>query len=114
MGGDDRSKVGLAAKLLAKAESTDSHEEAVSLTLRAYSTLADWLSACESHAGGARRRERRLLRDRRALGDASGRLGIWPGPLGAEVTPLERVVRAGAYKGLDPRPARSRNIDLRL
>lgn len=63
----DRRDVGRAAKLLAKAESTDSPEEAVALALRAYSLVADWLNAREPCNGGSRRRERRLLRDRRSV-----------------------------------------------
>lgn len=63
----DRRDVGRAAKLLAKAESTDSPEEAVALALRAYSLVADWLNTCEGTLPGLRRRERRLLRDRRSL-----------------------------------------------
>ena len=62
-----RREVALAAKLLAKAESTDSTEEAVSLALRAYSLVADWLNRQDAEEGGPRRRERRLLLDRRSL-----------------------------------------------
>jgi hypothetical protein len=66
----ERSELALAAKLLAKAQSTDSNEEATALSLRAYSLLADWLNRQEAAAGGPRRRERRLLLDRRSLRQA--------------------------------------------
>lgn len=55
-----------AALLLAKAVSTDSPEEQAALALRSYCLLAEFLNAHESASGQPRRRERRLLRDRRA------------------------------------------------
>lgn len=63
----ERREIALATKLLAKAESTDSAEEAVSLALRAYSLVANWLNRQDAEEGGPRRRERRLLLDRRSL-----------------------------------------------
>lgn len=59
-----REEIRLAAKLLAKAELTDSDAEAVALALRSYSLVARWLNANEPPAG-PRVRERRLLRERR-------------------------------------------------
>lgn len=82
--------MGRAAKLLAKAESTDSHEEAVSLALRAYSLVATWLNACEASRPGPRRRDRRLLRDRRSLWRTfrgSGTAATSPGALYASREP---------------------------
>jgi len=45
MGNLDRSGIRRAAKLLAKAASTDSDDEAIALTLRSYSLLADAINA---------------------------------------------------------------------
>ena len=99
----DRRDVGRAAKLLAKAESTDSTEEAIALALRAYSLVADWLNTCEGGLPGPRRRERRLLRDRRSL------WRTWrsyvPGGLAGATAPPEPYGRAD--------PATPSRIDLR-
>ena len=66
----DRSGITTAIRLLAKAESTDSDDEAIALTLRSYSLLAQVMNTYDLADGGAprgaRRRERRLLSDRRA------------------------------------------------
>jgi hypothetical protein len=66
----DRSGITTAIRLLAKAESTDSDDEARALALRSYSLLAQVINTYELADGGAprgaRRRERRLLSDRRA------------------------------------------------
>jgi hypothetical protein len=66
----DRSGITTAIRLLAKAESTDSDDEAIALALRSYSLLAQAINAYDLGAAGpakgARRRERRLLSDRRA------------------------------------------------
>lgn len=67
----DRSGIKTAARLLAKAESTDSDYEAIALAERSYSLLADTINAydlaVDSQTGFlARRRERRRLRDRRS------------------------------------------------
>ncbi|MGD0874807.1 MAG: hypothetical protein ABSA14_07390 [Acidimicrobiales bacterium] len=66
MGNLDRSGIRRAAKLLAKAASTDSDDEAIALTLRSYSLLADAINAYDLACAGTRRHERRLLRDRRS------------------------------------------------
>jgi hypothetical protein len=62
----DRSDIRLAVKLLRKAESTDSDPESFALALRSYSLLAGAINGFEERSDGARRRERRLLQDRRA------------------------------------------------
>jgi Protein of unknown function (DUF2786) len=65
----DRVKLGKAAKLLAKAESTDFDPEAAALAERAYRLVAEVLNAFDEEAngqGGQPRRERRNLRERRA------------------------------------------------
>ncbi len=65
----DRSGITTAIRLLAKAESTDSDDEAIALALRSYSLLAQAINTYDLAGGGvpqrARRRERRLLSDRR-------------------------------------------------
>jgi hypothetical protein len=67
----DRSAIRMATKLLAKAESTDSDEEAVALAVRSYTLLAEAINAYdiahEEPPGGRRRRERRRLLDRRSV-----------------------------------------------
>jgi hypothetical protein len=63
----DRKKMELAANLLAKALRTDFDGEAIALVEKSYSLLAKVITAHDdSVPPGARRRERRLLRDRRA------------------------------------------------
>lgn len=66
----DRADVAVATQLLAKAQSTDAEEEAFALVLRTYRLLAQVITEHDLAAGhttfGPRRRERRLLRDRRA------------------------------------------------
>ena len=99
----DRRDVGRAAKLLAKAESTDSPEEAVALALRAYSLVADWLNTREPSGAGARRWERRLLRDRRSMWRAMR------SHLGGAATP---VVPASPY-AREATEARASHLDLR-
>lgn len=65
----DRRNMELAAQLLAKAQRTDFDAEAMALVEKSYSLLAKVITAFDdevdpSHAG-PRKRERRLLRDRR-------------------------------------------------
>jgi hypothetical protein len=62
-----RSKVETAAKLLSKAQSTDSQSEAIALVERAYGLLAQTINDYDAqHSGaGPRRRERRRLLERR-------------------------------------------------
>jgi hypothetical protein len=65
----NQATLGLANKLLNKAQSTDFDAEAAALTERAYRLLAHALNDYDSQApsaGPARRRERRNLRDRRS------------------------------------------------
>jgi len=67
-GAMDRSNLRLAAKLLVKAEDTRFEAEAAALAEKAYVLLADFLNGLEEGEPGAeprKRRERRLLRDRR-------------------------------------------------
>ncbi len=65
----NRSNLALAAKLLAKAQDTTFEAEAAALVEKAYVLLAEFLNGFEDDAscrGVGRRRERRLLPDRRA------------------------------------------------
>lgn len=81
----DRSGIARAAKLLAKAVSTDSEAEAIALSLRAYSILADNLNAFEAATTPEpRRRERRRLRDRRAVSRAAEAAAAETVPVAAE------------------------------
>ena len=77
----DRNNLRLAAKLLTKAQNTNFDPEAAALAEKAYRLLAELLNSYEGEAGsagGARRRERRHLRDRRA----QWRVFSWRGPAG--------------------------------
>jgi hypothetical protein len=71
----DRSNLRLAAKLLSKAEGTEFEAESVALAEKAYVVLAEFLNGLEQpdSAEAGRRRERRLLRDRRATRRMFGR-----------------------------------------
>ena len=67
-GADDRT-LETAVQLLAKARSTDSPEEAAALAERCYRLLASYINTYEAQraaAGEPRKRERRLLWDRRS------------------------------------------------
>jgi hypothetical protein len=75
-GGMDRSNLALAAKLLAKAQDTAFEAEAAALTEKAYVLLAEFLNGVEEgepRRGFGRRRERRLLHDRRTARRLFGR-----------------------------------------
>jgi hypothetical protein len=91
----DRKNMELAANLLAKALRTDFDEEAIALLEKSYSLLAKVITAYDDGVGpatpGTRRRERRLLRDRRA----TRRLGLFGGPTGRKADP------ASTYRRLD-------------
>jgi Protein of unknown function (DUF2786) len=65
----DRGTLGLATKLLAKAQGTPYDAEAAALTERAYRLLAGALNAYDDQTSGntGRKRERRHLRDRRSM-----------------------------------------------
>lgn len=67
--GSDRTRLDVARALLAKAGSTKSSEEAVALAQKCYRLLAehinDYEDTADAAAPGPRRRERRLLQDRR-------------------------------------------------
>jgi hypothetical protein len=91
----DRKNMQLAANLLAKALRTDYDAEAIALLQKSYSLLAQVITAYDDSVGpaaqGGRRRERRLLRDRRA----TRRLGLFGGPADRKSDPV------GAYRRLD-------------
>jgi hypothetical protein len=93
----DRKNMELAANLLAKALRTDFDGEAIALVEKSYSLLAKVITAYDDSLGpaptGARRRERRLLRDRRA----TRRLGLF-GASDRKADP------ADAYRRLDQDP----------
>ena len=65
----DRSRLDMALRLLAKAGRTSSGEEAVALAQKCYRLLAEQINqyedAIDASPVGLRKRERRLLRDRR-------------------------------------------------
>ena len=65
----DRSRLDVASALLAKAGSTKSSEEAVALAQKCYRLLAEHINhyedMVEAAVPGPRKRERRLLQDRR-------------------------------------------------
>jgi hypothetical protein len=69
----DQGTLGLATKLLAKAQATSFDAEAAALAERAYRLLADELNAYDDRVsadGKPRRRERRHLHDRRSTAGA--------------------------------------------
>jgi len=76
----DRRSMELAANLLAKAQRTDFDPEAIALVEKSYIMLAKVITAfddaADPTASGARRRERRHLRDRRS----ARRFGIFGAP----------------------------------
>ncbi len=82
----DRKNIDLATHLLAKAQRTDFDAEAIALVEKSYALLAKVITAFDEEAdpssNGPRRRERRLLRDRRA----TRRLGLF-GVSGRAVDP---------------------------
>jgi hypothetical protein len=90
----DRKNMQLAANLLAKALRTDFDAEAIALLEKSYSLLAKVITAYDDSVGpaapGTRRRERRLLRDRRT----TRRLGLFG-------TADRKADPAGAYRRLD-------------
>ena len=105
----DRTDIRKAALLLAKAESTESDAEAFSLALRSYSLIANALNAYDEEQGAAegypRRRERRQLRDRRALRRPP------PDPVeGAGTAP--EPPEAARYKRVSDEAPKPRNVDL--
>lgn len=75
----DRTNLDRAGKLLAKAQGTEFEDEAAALVEKAYVLLAEFLNGLEdpqglgTPGGVARRRERRLLRDRRTARRLFGR-----------------------------------------
>ncbi|HEX4126119.1 MAG TPA: hypothetical protein VHX67_00930 [Acidimicrobiales bacterium] len=104
----EKDTIALAARLLVKAQGTTFDAEAAALTAKAYRLLADALNAHDDgdvSAGATRKRERRLLRDRRAT---SGSLGpsVPRQTTTAMATPNRRVDWNG-------RPTRGQ-VDLRI
>jgi hypothetical protein len=103
----DRKNIDLAAHLLAKAQRTDFDAEAIAFVEKSYSLLAKVITAFDeadpAHTG-PRRRERRLLRDRRA----ARRLGLF-GVSGRAVDPA--VTYRQSAEDLQPR--RDGHIDFR-
>jgi hypothetical protein len=78
----DQGTLGLATKLLAKAQATSFDAEAAALAERAYRLLAVELNAyddCVGSDGKPRRRERRHLHDRRSSAGASKPSASAPG-----------------------------------
>jgi hypothetical protein len=77
----DRKSLDLAAQLLAKAQRTNFDAEAIALIEKSYSLLAKVITAFDDEVDptttATRRRERRLLRDRRA----TRRFGVFGGPV---------------------------------
>ncbi len=74
--GMDRRNLALAAKLLAKAQDTAFEAEATAAAEKAYELLAQFLNGIEEdepRRGLGRRRERRLLHDRRTARRMFGR-----------------------------------------
>ncbi len=87
----DRGTIGLASKLLAKAQVTTFAPEAAALTERAYRLLAEALNTYDAEvasAGPVRRRERRHRSDRRAHSAASR--SDAPGPMPRATTANNR------------------------
>jgi hypothetical protein len=93
----DRSGIKMAARLLAKAESTDSDPEAIALVERSYSLLADTINAYDlvsAQQSGPRRRERRRLFDRRsARRSLTDPVGI--GPEAEQASAVNGYLRLG-------------------
>ena len=103
----DRCGVDKAAKLLAKAQSTEWNGEGLALVEKAYQLLAGVINAADHAAGddpaGPRRRERRLRRDRRTGRHATHAAAPLPG--------TDPTVAYGRLvEGLRPRGVR--NLDL--
>jgi hypothetical protein len=90
----DRKTLDLAGSLIAKAQRTDFDGEAIALVEKSYSLLAKVITAYDDAVAptttGTRRRERRLLRDRRA----TRRLAIFG-------SSDRKANRADAYRELD-------------
>jgi hypothetical protein len=77
----EKETIALAAKLLVKAEVTSSDAEAAALMGRAYRLLAEALNADDDTTTSeevGRKRERRLLRDRRSTSGPAVRSGLRP------------------------------------
>ncbi len=96
----DRKNLELAGSLIAKAQRTDFDGEAIALVEKSYSLLAKVITAYDDTvdpaASGPRRRERRLLRDRRA----ARRLTVFG-------TSDRKANPADAYLRLDQQPKQS-------
>jgi hypothetical protein len=111
----DRGQLRVASGLLAKAQSTDSDAEAAALAEKTYALLAKFLNTYDNDqlrtTGRPRRRERRLLRDRRAdrrgeprderRSEPRGERRSEPAP-----APAPRPDPAAAYRRLTENPRR--------
>lgn len=109
-GGMDRNNLGLAAKLLAKAQDTAFDPEAAALAEKAYLLLAEFLNGLEggdAGVGGTTRRERRRLHDRRIPRRMFGRR-----PPAANADPAA-TYRAEDRENREPRDHGGGDIDLR-
>jgi hypothetical protein len=105
----DQAMLGLANKLLNKAQSTGFDAEAAALTEKAYRLLADALNDYDSRArsdGLPRRRERRHLRDRRSSSAAAN-----PGVTSR--IPNQTAAQARRTQWIDL-PGRRGQVDLRV
>lgn len=126
----DRAQVAVATQMLAKAESTDADEEAFALVLRTYRLLAKVITEHDLARGhttfGPLRRERRLLRDRRAnnaqpdpspehaeAGTQTGQGGAASGEERPPTTP-PRLDPAAQYRQQDGPGGRPSSLDLDL
>jgi len=106
----DRSKLRVASKLLAKAEDTKFEAEAAALAAKAYALLAEFLNAIDDGTrSGERRRERRLLHDRRATRRFFGKRSA-----GGAVERDDNERQAASYRQGDRPPDRSSGGDIDL
>ena len=120
--------LGLASKLLCKAQSTNFDAEAAALTERAYRLLADVLNDYDTQVaastGSARKRERRHRRDRRAATRASRASAASAANLRPDMSPpmatpppavptSDRTAHARRAEWLDV-PNRGSRVDLRV
>lgn len=96
----DRARIEQTAKLLAKAASTDSEAEAVSLAEHCYRQLARIITEYDLERGesvfGPGHRERRLVADRRAPRVVSVTSPVRAAHGGAIYSELASLIRAGA------------------
>ena len=114
----DQGTLGLATKLLAKAQATPFDAEAAALAERAYRLLANQLNAYDDQVdadGKPRRRERRHLHDRRSNAGAPrpGAAAPGAGPASASARPTNSPSATGRRAEWFAAPGRSL-VDLRV